>query len=96
MVVTSFDYENIQVLLGKNLQLMTQPGFVDQRPLSISPDGRLLATTSRGGQLFLWNLKEVIEELVDKGLGFPLPSFSPEKFPLILPDFKKLRPPPEG
>ena len=75
VVVTSYDLKSLQILNPQILlplhdgsmafDVMTEPGFDQQWPLNISPDGRLLVTESADkGRIFIWNLEKARVALV--------------------------------
>lgn len=83
-LVVSFKRKFLQVLNPKTLELMTQPGFKEQWPLAISPDGRMLTTEAANGRLFIWNLAELRRELKLRYLDWPdLRGFEEDLVPLV-------------
>ena len=86
VVVVSYDRRYLQVLHPITLEVMTQPGFDEQWPLAISPNGQWMATEAPKGRLFIWDLGEVRKEL--KSLDWPpqmLPPYPPSTIPLVMP-----------
>jgi WD40 repeat protein/predicted Ser/Thr protein kinase len=87
-VVISYDYKHLQILNPKNMRLMTQPGFEEQWPLAVSPDGRMMTTEAANGRLAIWDLAKNRKELAIRGLDWPelrLRPFHPVPVPLIAP-----------
>ena len=88
VAVVSYDRKFLRVLHSTKLTLMTQPRFDEQWPLAISPDGRMMATEGANGQLYIWDLAEIVKELEACGLDWrdvELPGFAPRTAPLAKP-----------
>jgi serine/threonine protein kinase/WD40 repeat protein len=86
VAVVTYDRRYLQVLHPITLEVMTQPGFDEQWPLAISPNGQWMATEAPKGRLFIWDLGEVRKEL--KSLDWPpetLPPYPPNTIPLVMP-----------
>ena len=84
-LVVSYKRKYLQVLHPQELELMTQPGFAEQWPLVISPDGSLLSTEASGGRLFIWSLAELRSELRTRGLDWDLRGFEDDDVPVLSP-----------
>jgi hypothetical protein len=74
-VVVSFNQKYLQVLDPDNFGVMTQPGFDEQWPLAISPEGRLMSTESANGRIYMWDLFEVRRELATYDLDWDLEEY---------------------
>lgn len=83
-LVVSYMRKRLQVLNPLTLEVMTEPTFEQQWPLSISPDGRLLATEAASGRLFIWNLAETRREMKLRGLDWKdLSDFPADTIPVL-------------
>ena len=80
----SYKRSYLRVLDPRNLEVMTQPSFDEQWPISVSPDGILMVNEGRGGRLFLWDLAEIRRELKRMGIDWDhLRPFPPVKIPVV-------------
>ncbi len=88
-LVVSIDRRYLQILHPLTLEVMMQPGFEEQWPLTISPDGRLLVNEAPNGRLFLWNFAEAREELKRQSLDWEkLDEFPQDMIQVIRPKLR--------
>ena len=86
VVVTTFGRKYLQILHPTKLVVKAQPRFDKQWPLTMSPDGRILATEATNGRMFIWNLEVARRELDERGLDWEeFDPFEPDVVPLLQP-----------